>query len=587
MTRWLVPWLLLLLAGCHALQPDINPVLCGRAEHPIDLPVAEPVAELPAPKFGVPDGGGAKPEAPRDDTPGRKVGAAKAPRTLSERLQIPPGIPGGRTPDIRLPPASAPREQIDAAMKKYFPPLPPVAPTPRTSPGPDGHPVTLVELQKIAQTNSPVIRQAALDVEAARGNAVQAGLYPNPTFGYEGDAVGQANSPGMQGGFLAQTVKTAGKLKLSRAAALVEMHVNEMKLRGAEAELRAQVRAGYFNVLSARKNVEVAHALAGFTDEVYQVLLLQLKAGEVAAYEPMQIRVLALQARGQAIQAHNRYVSAWKQLAATLGLPGMPLTELAGRIDMPIPRYRYDAVLARVLSRHSDVVAAQMGIDKARLNVQLAQVMPIPDVDFRVMLQHDYTTPPFQTVTSVVMQAPIPVFDRNQGNVYQARANLQRAIEESHRVRNALTTRVADAFERYENNRLLLELYRDQMLPNQVQAYRAAVARHSAVGEKGGVSYYDLVTSQQSLSGLITSYLSALRDQWQSVSDLSNLLQTDDLFQGQEMDPVAPVPDLHTLPPVGSVAPCNPLPDPVLRTGDGTWPAAVEGDIPPVAEPKR
>ena len=61
------------------------------------------------------------------------------------------------------------------------------------------------------------------------------------------------------------------------------------------------------------------------TDELYNVLLVQLSVGEVAPYEPMQIRVLAAQSRGTLVQAHNRYVAAWKQLAATLGTPGMPL----------------------------------------------------------------------------------------------------------------------------------------------------------------------------------------------------------------------------------------------------------------------
>jgi hypothetical protein len=82
------------------------------------------------------------------------------------------------------------------------------------------------------------------------------------------------------------------------------------------------------------------------------------------------------------------------------------------------------------------------------------------------------------------------------------------------------------------------------MLPNQVQAFRAAVARHDA---DKTVSYNDLVASQQMLSNLIANYLTALSDQWMAVVDIANLLQTRDLFQMQPVEEVAPIPDLQEM----------------------------------------
>ena len=75
-------------------------------------------------------------------------------------------------------------------------------------------------------------------------------------------------------------------------------------------------------------------------------------------------------------------------------------------------------------------------------------------------------------------------------------------------------------------------MYQQQMLPNQVQAFRAAVARHAAGGDKN-VSYNDIVTVQQSMASLINSYLGVLNDQWASVVDIASLTQTRDLFQTQ------------------------------------------------------
>jgi cobalt-zinc-cadmium efflux system outer membrane protein len=262
----------------------------------------------------------------------------------------------------------------------------------------------------------------------------------------------------------------------------------------------------------------------------------------------MQIRVLAVQARASLIQSQNRYLSAWKQLAAVMGTPTLPLTAVAGKIDMSVPQFEHDRVLEYVLANHSDVQTAQLAVEKNRFLARLAEVQPYPDLTVHAAFQKDYTTPPFGTVANITVGLPFPLWNRNQGSIQAAQSQLQRALYEDQRVRNELTGKVAEAFERYQNNRALLKMYKDQILPNQVQAFRAAVARHAALGaEAGKVSYNDLVTSQQTLASLINNYLVALNDQWTSVVDISHLLQTRDLFQNQPLEEMAPVPEMHEI----------------------------------------
>jgi cobalt-zinc-cadmium efflux system outer membrane protein len=530
MRRLLRALMLVGLTGCHAYSVDVEGRIAERASQPTDVQPGLLPPTMPAEREPV-------------------IKEKQAYKTMSDRLKVPEPLPGATTPDIRLPLSNAPRAEIEAAIKKQFPPLPAPPRLPAAQVGPEGRPLALGDLQQIALAANPKIRQAHLDIDAARGVALQAGLYPNPLVGYESSSIGQGDgqgrSAGQQGGFVEQTFKTAGKLKLARSAARMDVQVADQNLKQIESELQMRVRAGYFAVLSARENFAVNKALADLTDEVYNVLVAQLQAGEVAPYEPMQIRVLALQARGQLVLSHNRYVSAWKQLAATLGTPTMPLTELAGRIDMPVPHYEPDSVLAFVLDQHTDVIAAQFGVDKARYLLRLAEAQPFPDVTVHVSVQKDYTTPPFGAIGNVSVGVPFPLWDRNQGNIQAARAHLQRAMRDQERVRNDLTARVADALERYDNNRALLKMYKEQILPNQVQAFRAAILRHDTEPQK--VSYNDVVTSQQALATMIGNYLTALSDQWIAVVDIANLVQTKDLFQVQQTDEVAPVPNVLEL----------------------------------------
>ncbi len=511
--------------------------------------------------------------SPRAAARGAQAQPERPRRRLGERLQIPPEVPGSAAPPIVLPdlkPENAARRK--EAIDRLFPELPPLGPDPQPVPGPAGVPLTLADLQQYGLANSPAVRRAAAAVEAARGTAVQAGLKPNPKIGYEGDTIRQANSSGLQGGFVEQTIKTGGKLQLARAAALVDVADAEAALRRAEVDVLTQVRTGYFAVLVARETLRVNGALVRLVAEVYSIQVERVRAGQAAPYEPLGARALLQQARSAVVLSRNRYASAWKQLAAALGRPDLPPTELAGRADVLLqdaPHYDYHASLHRVVPAHTEVATAANAVDRARLTLRLAEVTPVPDVDLRYLVQKDNTTPPFNVVHSVAVGVQLPLWDRNQGAIRAARANLARAAEEARVTSNDLSSRLAAAYERYLNNLALLEAYRDRILPDQVRVYRGVYERYDK--EPDVLNFPDVIAAQQNLGQAVQTYLSTLGALWESVVELGGLLQIYDLFE-----PLPPCPPAE--PVSGHGLPTQPPPAHVLGHGLPTVPPpATEG----------
>ena len=414
-----------------------------------------------------------------DRTPAKEPDPNKRPN-LEDRLKF-NNIPGADVPDLIWPDEKAPKAEFDAARQKLFPPLAKLPPDADFPPGPDGVPLTLSDLQKIAFTNSPVLRQAASDIEASRGAAVQAGLYPNPTVGYQATGAGPSGGP-TYGVLLGQTIKTGGKQRLAQAAALMDLQNAELAYRRAETDLMAAVRTGFYTTLVAQESIRADRGLVELTDEVYRIMVDQLKGGIVATYEPFQLAVFSQQARALLVQARNSRQLAWKQLASTLGVPAMPPTAVSGNIHRAAPRLDFEKGLAHVLTQHTDVLTTASAIEKARYNLRLAQVTPYPDINVQAGLQTDATFPgPSRLLTSVQVTVPVPLFDRNQGAIRQAQAALVRASEEPHRVRADLSARFSEAYRRYDENRVLLEMYRKGILPKQVQAFRqCGVGREAA-----------------------------------------------------------------------------------------------------------
>jgi cobalt-zinc-cadmium efflux system outer membrane protein len=467
-------------------------------------------------------------------------------------MTIPPEIPGSETSRIVLPKEPA---AMKRAVDQIYPELPPLPAEPVAQSGPDGQPYTLAVLQQLAAANSPTLRQAASDVEAARGNLIQARAYPNPTVGWNVQPSNDGSTAGVQGPFFDQTIKFAGKLKLASASAEMDLRNAELALKRARSGLATSVRNAYYAVLVAKETVRVNKALAHFTDEIYRLQERLLEGGFAAPYEPAALRAQAYITRLAYKQSIQTYIYAWKQLVAAIGLRQLPLTEVAGRIDAVIPYFDYDAVLAYVLRNHTDVLTARNGLDKARYGLKLAQIMPYPDVDVNVSLLKEYALAPHQMVHTVTIGFPFPIWDQNKGAIIAAEAALMRASEEPHRVEENLTTTLATAYTGYKTNLDALEYYRKFILPDQVRYYRGVFDRRQI---DPSAAFGDLVTAQQTLVTDVTSYLGILSSLWTSVVSVADLLQTDDLFQLGQPLPVPSLPDLESLLPWPCCHECPP-----------------------------
>src|SRR5579884_1423133 len=215
--RWLAAALgLIVLGGCaYPVREQTDLAVCDLVRQPVDTTAPAATIESGPVKQAVYHA--CKVEETQVPPP-PTANPSTAPRgrpNLVQALQYPQELPGGRAAPIQLPPLpdeKAPdypekRRVRDEAIERLFPPLPPPAPVPAPQPGPNGQPLTLADLQKMALSNSPLIRQAASDVEAAKGAVIQAGAYPNPNFGYEGDTAGTGGTAGYQGVFVEQTIR--------------------------------------------------------------------------------------------------------------------------------------------------------------------------------------------------------------------------------------------------------------------------------------------------------------------------------------------------------------------------------------------
>ena len=564
----------ILFTGCvYNAQDRTNRMVCDLATHPMDpapptTHVTGVVSRTTGPTGPTQPATDAQTSAllcsnaPPPPTQGiRQVayqdnGPGQPPQTVADikkKFNIPSDIPGAdaapipnefsRDPAVKL-------QQIRAIYAK----LPPLPDAPKAVPGPNGKPYTLADLQQIAAANSPTLRQAASDVEQARGNLIQSAAYPNPTVGYQLLPSNDGTQSGGTGFTFDQVIKTAGKLQLQAAAAQKALDNAELALKRAHSDLATQVRNAYFALLVADETVRINRSLARFTDDVYLLQIDMAEPGVAAPYEPAALRAQAYTVRLALYQSIQNYVYSWKQLVSTIGDRQLPLSQVSGRVDAMIPYYDYDAVLEHVLKNHTAVLTARNGIDQAKANLKLQQVTPIGDVNLSLGLSKELVAAPKLWTQTVGVSVPIPIWDQNRGAILAAEAALIRAAEEPHRVEVTLTNGLANVYNNYTSNLAALEYYRRYILPDLVRTYRALYLRR---GTDPGVQFADIVAAQQTLVTNVATYLNILGQLWTSVTGVADYLETDNLFQvGQPMGLPA-LPDFENIPGWPCSHPCQ------------------------------
>jgi cobalt-zinc-cadmium efflux system outer membrane protein len=467
---------LILAAGCATDRPEIQAIRNPGAE----------IESVALPRDIVRVSPGQKPAHPGSASPGKaadiilageeedlpSTGKKRGDRAastggLERRIEVPRALPGADAPTLRpIKKTDDNAVKYNAVMDTIYPKLPDPPQLDLGVPEAGRVQMTLGELEQMALANSPIIPQYQSDVAGQIGTTIQAGTHPNPLLGYEADTVGSAGTRNYQGVYVTQLIKTAGKLQVAQAIENVDLMNSQLALRQARNDLVTQVRRQYFALLIARESVKINQAIVPFTHELYRIQVDQVSEGQAAAYEPPALRAFANQARAALAAAQNRYKSAWQQLTATLNAPNMPVADLVDHPEMPVPIEDFDATVSHVLSMNTEIRAARNGPVKAQLVLRLAEITPIPDISAYLTLQRDFTTPTLpRTTYNMQIGVPLPIFDRNKGNILTARASLVRATHEIPRVENDLRARLADAFERFETNRVLVSYQRERILP--------------------------------------------------------------------------------------------------------------------------
>jgi cobalt-zinc-cadmium efflux system outer membrane protein len=351
--------------------------------------------------------------------------------------------------------------------------------------------ITLAALIDLARRGNPGLAAVRARVDVAQGGLISARAIPNPEIELQGGRQG-ARSDGTQSGGTGQLgmllpIDRPSLREARRDVAVTGIDAARADARVAERDLVAAVKLRYFEVLRLQAAARLAEEDLSIAEQIRTRVQVRVGTGEAPRFELIRADTERLNAQRALQAAVARIDVARSELRRQVG-PQLPVDfALAGNIgDEPGAPPPLETVRAEMLERHPELQAARAALRNAdsRIALELERRKPA----FGVRAAMERTPEVLDARLGLVVQ--VPVFDRREGPIAEARAEAERVRLLLADTELRLTQTLDAAWQRYRIALGQVSAYESGILREAEAALRVAEAAYR-FGERGILDFLD------------------------------------------------------------------------------------------------
>ena len=300
--------------------------------------------------------------------------------------------------------------------------------------------------------------------------------------------------------------------------------------RGATAVTRYQVddfkRTLISKVAQQFINAQLAQSLLDFANkdlasfqQTVNISEERYKAGAISEGDLLKIKVQLLQFQTDVSSAQVAKVQALANLRQLLGYDAVPANyDVEGELTFQPLTVNLDDLKLRALKLRPDLLAAQQGVHAAQSQIALAKANGKVDVTGSL----EYSHVAAQNTFGVAVSVPLPIFDRNQGEIERTRFALTQSQQLAESASDAVLTDVRNNYEAFQTNQQIVQLYLSGYL-NQAKESRDISAY---AYKRGAASLLDFLDAERSYRATQLSYRQTLANYLLSIEQLKEAVGT-------------------------------------------------------------
>jgi outer membrane protein, heavy metal efflux system len=376
-------------------------------------------------------------------------------------------------------------------------------------------PLTLARAIALALDGNPELAVAKREVEATQAQIAQGQVWPNPELAYTQEDQRsptrtqslQINLPIEMGGKRAARISVA-----ERARDIAFEQLNARRL-----EIRAAVVSAFFETMIAQERTALAQSSLNLARKATDAVAKRVAAGKLSPVEATKAQVAEAGVRVELAQAQSEQRSALVRFAYLLNANPSRHVLVVGNVDELPSLATFDSMQQR-LPTSPTLRLAMLEVERRKAMTEVERSKRIPDVTVSLGVKRPDELQRDQLMFGI--SVPLPLFDRNQGNLKEALTREDKARDELHAATMRVTAEMLNARERLASVRTEVDTLQREVLPGAKSAYDAA-----GIGfENGKFSFLEVLDAQRTYFAAKSQYLKALAEAHRAAADIDRVL---------------------------------------------------------------
>lgn len=393
--------------------------------------------------------------------------------------------------------------------------------------------LTLRDAVNLALLRNPELAAFSKEMRALEGVTLQAGLLRNPELSVNVENIGNIqklrgdlNSPDSVAQEVVQQLTTirigqlielGGKRAARVNAALLGEELAAKDYEAKRIEIIARVANVFTEVLAAQERLRLAEETRQVAQNVVTTVTERVQGGKVPPIEETRVKVGLSTTRIEQEQAQRDLISARRRLALLWNSSSPQFKEAVGDLETVIAPPSFQRLEERIIDNPM-ALRAMKNIEQRKAIVEVERTRRIPNLNINAGVVHHAQLGGSTAVASVMM--PLPLFDRNQGNLKEAYQRVDKAEDEQAAMELRLKAELTQSYEMMSASWNEVNILRDEILPGAKSAFH--VTRRGY--ELGKFGLLELLDAQRVLFQNQVLYVRALANYQRLVNDIERLI---------------------------------------------------------------
>jgi cobalt-zinc-cadmium efflux system outer membrane protein len=361
--------------------------------------------------------------------------------------------------------------------------------------------LTIQQAEELFFKNNFVLLAQQYNIDRAGAQVIQAKVYPNPEVSADMIAFeGQNNNyfpTGKGGNFAAgleQLILLGGKRKAQIELAKTDRKLAEAELTDVTRNLQLQIWEAFYSLHNQQKVIEKYNNLLDKLDYLITSYQVQVDKKNIPLKDLVRLKSVYVKINNDKSEETAVLIEQQQKLNTLLGITATITTVYTGTdadayaaniID-------YNDVLNKSLTSRPDLNYANLEVESATVNVSLQKKLAIPDVTLRA--GYNQQGDAFLHQANIGLGVPIPLFNRNKGNIQTAKIQVEQGLKNAEYKRLQITNEVLAAYQNYTRS---VEEYRriTKLINDDFDAVFAGINNNFQKGNVSMIEFADFFES--------------------------------------------------------------------------------------------